>query len=233
MLGVIVNFAAILIGGGIGLLVKKGVPERFSTAIMAGIGLCVLFVGISGALSGGSTINLIISIVLGVTTGTALKIDERLNWLGQKIEQKVSPNGKIEGKPSISQGFVTASLLFCVGAMAIVGSINSGLVGDHSVLFTKSTIDMISALILAVTLGVGVLFSAGAVLIYQGLIVLLAHALRPLLESYSLIAEINGAGSLLIIALGLNMLGLTKIKVADFLPAIFFAPLVYYVSGLF
>ncbi|MCL2365583.1 MAG: DUF554 domain-containing protein [Oscillospiraceae bacterium] len=235
MLGVAVNFVAILIGGVIGLLVKKGIPERFSSAIMAGIGLCILFIGISGALSGGSIINLIITIVLGAAAGTALRIDDRLNQLGQKIEQRFSSSDSNGGKnrPSISQGFVTSSLLFCIGAMAIVGSINSGLVGDHSILFTKSTIDMISALILTVTLGVGVLFSAGAVLIYQGLIVLLAQALRPLLESYSLIAEINGAGSILIVALGLNMLGVAKIRVADFLPAIFLAPVVYYVSGLF
>jgi len=239
MLGVVVNAVAILIGGGIGLLVKRGIPERFSSAIMAGIGLCVLLVGvygtIHGMLSGGSEINLIITIVLGVVAGTALRIDERLNKLGQKIEQKFSPAGK-DGeikKTSISQGFVTSSLLFCVGAMAILGSINSGLSGDHSILFTKSTIDMISALILAVTLGFGVLFSAVAVFVYQGLLVLLAQALRPLLDSYSLIAEIRGAGSILIVALGLNMLGITKLKVADFLPAVFFAPVVYYVARLF
>jgi len=231
MLSVIVNTVAILIGGAVGLLVKKGIPERFSMAIMTGIGLCIIYIGIYGALQGNNPIVLIISIVLGVVCGTALRIDKRLNSFGDKLEQRFS-KGKSKGKTSISQGFVTGSLLFCIGAMAIIGSINSGLTGDHSIIFTKSTIDLISAAVLAVSLGVGVLFSAGAVFVYQGAIVLLAQLLRPLLESPTLVAEINSAGSILIVALGLNLIGVTKIKVADFLPAIFFAPLVYTLYSL-
>ena len=231
MLSVVVNTVAILIGGAIGLLVKKGVPERFSKAIMTGLGLVVMIIGISGTLQGDNPILLVVAIALGVTVGTALKIEERLNVLGQMIENKVSKGG--DGQTSIAQGFVTSSLLFCVGAMAIVGSINSGLTGDHSIIFTKSTIDLISAIFLTVSLGVGVLFSAGAVLIYQGALVLLAQLLRPLLESYSLIAEINAVGSLIIVALGFNMIGVAKIRVADFLPAIVFVPIVYAIVGLF
>jgi len=232
MLGVLVNVVAVLLGGAVGLIIKKGIPERFSKAIMTGIGLVILFIGIEGALKGGNPIILVISIVLGVVTGTALNIDKRLNTLGQMLENRVSV-GKSDGESSIAKGFVTASLLFCVGAMAIVGSINSGLTGDHSIIFTKSVIDLIAAAVLAVSLGVGVLFSAGAVLVYQGSLVLLAQLLRPLLYSPTLIAEINCAGSLIIVALGLNMLGLTKIKVADFLPAVIFAPIVYMVVNLF
>ena len=233
MLSVVVNAVAILLGGAIGLLVNKGIPKRFSTAIMTGVGLCVIYIGISGTLQGENPIVLVVSIVLGVASGTALKLDARLNSLGEMIERKFAPAGEAGGKSSISQGFVTGSLLFCVGAMAIIGSINSGLTGDHSIIFTKSTIDLISAAILAVSLGVGVLFSAVSVFIYQGILVILAQLLRPLLDNPSLLAEINCAGSIIIVALGLNLIGITKIKVADFLPAIVFAPIVYFVMGLF
>ena len=233
MLGVLVNTVAVLIGGAVGLLVNKGIPKRFSTAIMTGIGLCVMYVGISGTLQGENPIILVVSVALGVAAGTALKLDERLNSLGQKLEKRFSKESETDGKTSIAQGFVTGSLLFCVGAMAIVGSISSGLTGDHTIIYTKSTIDLISAAILAVTLGVGVMFSAGSVLIYQGLLVLLAQLLRPLLDNPSLLAEINCSGSVLIVALGLNLIGVTKIKVADFLPAIILAPIVYEISEFF
>ena len=232
MLSVLVNTAAILIGGAVGLLVNRGIPKRFSSAIMTGIGLCVMYIGISGALSGENPIVLVVSIVLGVATGTALKLDERLNKLGNMLEKRFSRGRDDENRPSFSQGFVTASILFCVGAMAIIGSVNSGLTGDHSIIFTKSTIDLISAAMLTVTLGVGVLFSAFSVLLYQGLLVLLAQLLRPLLDDPAMIAEIGCTGSVIIIALGLNLIGVTKIKIADFLPAILFAPLVYTAARL-
>jgi uncharacterized membrane protein YqgA involved in biofilm formation len=228
---VIVNAVAILLGGAIGLLVKRGVPERFTKAIMTGMGLVVVYIGISGSLQGENPIILVVSIALGAMVGTALRIEDRLTKLGQMIESKF-PNNKRDGKNSIAAGFVTSSLLFCVGAMAIVGSINSGLTGDHSIIFTKSAIDLISAIFLTVSLGVGVLFSSVAVFVYQGALVLLAQLLRPLLESNSLIAEITSAGSLLIIALGLNVIGIAKIKVADMLPAVIFVPIVYALIGL-
>ena len=239
MLSVIVNVAAILAGGAAGLLLRKGIPKKFSGAIMTGIGLCVMVIGISGALKGENLIILVVSFVLGVITGTALKLDDRLNALGDKIEKRFTRSGegprsdeKAPGKSSISQGFVTASLLFCVGAMAIIGSINSGLTGDHSIIYAKSAIDLISAAILAASLGAGVLLSAAAVLVYQSLLVLLAQLLRPLLNDPSLLAEIGAAGSVAIIALGLNLVGITKIKVADFLPAILFVPVVCWLARL-
>ncbi|MCL2200699.1 MAG: DUF554 domain-containing protein [Oscillospiraceae bacterium] len=232
MLSVVVNTIAILAGGALGLLLKKGVPERFTKAIMTGMGLVVLYIGISGALQGENPIILVVAVALGAAAGTAIRVDDRLNTLGAFIEKKFS-KGQADGAPSIAQGFVTSSLLFCVGAMAIVGSINSGLTGDHSIIFTKSAIDLISAIFLTVSLGFGVLFSAGAVFVYQGALVLLAHLLRPLLDSYSLIAEITSAGSLIIVALGFNMIGVTKIKVADLLPAVVVVPLIYWVVNLF
>ena len=207
---------------------------------MTGIGLCTLFVGISGALQGENSIILVVSIVLGVAAGTALKLDERLNSLGEILEKRFSRSSTADAdnenesgvKSSIAQGFVTASLLFCVGAMAIVGSINSGLNGDHSITFTKSTLDLIAAAMLAVSLGVGVVFSAASVFLYQGLLVLLAQLLRPLLENPSMLAEMNCAGSVIIIGLGFNLLGITKIKIANFLPAIMFAPIISALADL-
>jgi len=232
MLSVLVNTAAILVGGAIGLLVNKGIPKRFSDAIMTGIGLCIMYIGISGALQGENPIVLVVSIVLGAAAGTALKLDERLNRLGKMIEKRFSKSGETGGKPPISQGFVSASLLFCVGAMAIIGSISSGLTGDHTIIFTKSTIDFISAAVMTVSLGVGVLFSAASVFLYQGLLVLLAQLLRPLLDDPSMLAEISCTGSVIIVGLGLNLIGVTKIKVADYLPAIILAPLVYTIARL-
>jgi len=233
MLGVLVNTAAVLIGSLIGLLVHKGIPERFSGAIMKALGLCTMYIGISGALQSESLIVLAVSLVLGVATGTALKLDDRLNSLGAKLEKRFTPSDNSEEKPSFAQGFVSGSLLFCVGAMAIVGSINSGLLGDHSVIYAKSTLDLVASAMLAVSLGIGVMFSAASVFVYQGLLVLLAGLLRPILGDPTMIAELTGVGSLIIVALGLNLIGVTKIKVADFLPAIFLAPIVFWVIGLF
>jgi len=237
MLGVLVNTVAVLVGGSVGLLVNKGLPKRFSGAIMNGIGLCTIYVGISGALKGENPIILVVSIVLGAISGTALRLDDRLNTLGEMLEKRFarasSADSGGDAKPSIAQGFVTASLLFCVGAMAIIGSINSGLNGDNTVTFTKSTLDLVASAMLAVSLGIGVIFSAATVLVYQGLLVLLAQLLRPLLDNPSMLAEMNCVGSVIIIGLGLNLIGLTKIKVADYLPAIVFAPLICAVAGLF
>lgn len=237
MLGVLVNTAAVLIGSLVGLLVNKGLPQRFSGAIMTGIGLCTMYIGISGALQGENPIILVVAIVLGAASGTALKLDDRLNSLGDMLEKRFSripaTGGEGEAKPSIAQGFVTASLLFCVGAMAIIGSINSGLNGDHSVTFTKSTLDLIAAAMLAVSLGVGVVFSAASVFVYQGLLVLLAQLLRPLLDNPSMLAEMNCTGSVIIIGLGFNIIGITKIKVANYLPAIVFAPIICAIAERF
>jgi len=233
MLGVLVNAGAILVGSLVGLLVNKGIPKRFSSAIMTALGLCTIYIGISGALQINNLIVLAVSLVLGVAAGTALKLDDRLNALGKKLEDRFSSSGGDSDKPSLAQGFVSGSILFCVGAMAIVGSINSGLLGDHSVVYAKSTLDLVASAMLAVSLGIGVIFSAASVLIYQGLLVLLAQLLRPVLDNPALLAELGGVGSLIIVALGLNLIGVSKVKVADFLPAIILAPVVFKISELF
>lgn len=217
MLGTIVNALAVIAGALVGMLLKKGIPERISDVIMKGVALCVLYIGISGSLAGTNTLIAIISIVVGAIIGSLLDIDRHLNSLGELAERKLS---KGDGKTSIAEGFVSASLLFCVGSMAIVGSIQSGLTGNHEMLYTKSMLDGISAMIFASTLGVGVFLSAAAVLVYQGIITLCAQWVQPFLSEY-VVAEMTCVGSLLIIALALNMLGITKLKTANYLPAVF------------
>ncbi len=217
MISTIVNAIAVIVGAALGMLLKKGIPEKISDVVMKGVALCVLYIGISGSLKGTNTLIAIISIVIGAVIGSLLDIDRRLNSLGELAERKLS---KGDGKTSIAEGFVSASLLFCVGSMAIVGSIQSGLTGNHDMIFTKSVLDGVSAVIFASTLGVGVFLSAGAVLIYQGLITLCAQWVQPFLNDY-VVAEMTCVGSLLIIALALNMLGITKLKTANYLPAVF------------
>ncbi|WP_286909725.1 DUF554 domain-containing protein [Clostridium sp. UBA1652] len=225
MLGTIVNFFTIFVGGIIGVLLKGGLPKRFTDTIMSGVALCVIYIGISGTLKGENMLLIVISIAIGSLLGELINIDEKLILLGNFIENKAKSFSK---DTSISLGFVTASLLFCVGAMAVVGSLESGLLGKYDILFTKSILDGVTALILSSTLGIGVILSAFSVLVYQGLITLAASLLQNILTT-PIVNEMSAVGSLLIIGIGLNMLGITKIKVANMLPAIFI-PIIY---GLF
>lgn len=222
MFGVIVNTATVLLGSIIGLICKRGIPERLSSAVMTGIGLCTIAIGFTGILDGENTLVLIISMVLGIIVGELLDIDGHVNHLVERVAGKAAGAGKAA---QISQGFITACLLFCIGAMTIVGSLNAGLRGDNEMLLTKSLLDFISSIMLSATLGIGVLFSAVFVLVFQGGIVLLAQFLAPVL-SESCIAELTCAGSLMILALGLNIVGITKIKVINFLPALVLVPFV-------
>lgn len=217
MLGTIVNVIAVLAGGVIGLLIKRGLPARLEKSLMTALGLCTIFLGISGLSEGENTLVLILSMVIGTLIGELLDLDRRINDLGQLIQEKFR---SLSGGGSIAEGFVSASLLFCVGAMAIVGSMQSGLTGNHETLFAKSTLDFVAAILFASSLGIGVLFSAAFVLVYQGGITLLAQLAEPLL-SQAAIAEMSCVGALILIALGLNMIGLSKFKVMNFVPAIF------------
>lgn len=218
MLGTIVNAAAILIGGTLGLLLRKGLPERVSGGIMQGIGLVVIYIGISGMLKGSNVLIATISVVLGGVIGMIFDFDGHFNRFATRLEQKLTPKDQSGSK--IAEAFITTTLLYCVGAMAVVGSLNSGLTGNHEVLFTKSILDGVSAVIFASTLGAGVLLSAIPLFLYQGAITLLAQFLAPVLSDAA-VAEMTCVGSLLILAIGLNLLKLTKIKVMDFILAIF------------
>lgn len=235
--GTIVNALAIIVGSGSALLLKwlagrisKAFPgsflsngtgnlaQRLQDIIMKGVALCVLYIGISGCLKGQNTLITIISMVLGAIIGEGLDLDAKMHALGDWVEKKVERLTPEGSTTSVSEGFVTASLLFCVGAMAIVGALQDGLTGDHTTLFAKSLLDGISAVVFASSLGIGVMFSAAAVFLYQGTIAILASLISPFLGD-AVIAEMTCVGSLLIIALSLNMLGVTKIKVMNLVPA--------------
>ena len=219
MLGVISNSLAIIVGGLIGIVFKKYIPKNLGNTLMKALGLCVIYIGIDGALKGENTLILILSIVIGTIIGTLLKLEDRFSNFTYRIENKFRKNENSKNT-SFSEGFINASLLFCVGAMAVVGSLQAGISGDNSPLYTKSILDGISSVIFSSAMGVGVLFSAIPIFIYQGAITLLSNVVSPLLDT-ACVNEMTSAGSLLIIAIGFNMMGITKIKIMDMLPAVF------------
>lgn len=221
MLGTIVNAIAIIAGSLIGLLVKGGLPERISQTVMQGVGLCVALIGVSGALEGTDYLmKIILFIVAGSLIGAWIDIEKKLENLGDHLEKRFSKSGS-----SFSKGFVTASLLYCVGAMAIMGSLESGLNGNHEILFAKSILDGIISIVLASTLGIGVAFSAVTVFIYQGSITLLASGLTSILTD-EVVVQMSATGGLLILGLGLSMVLSTKVRVGNMLPAVLL-PMLY------
>lgn len=221
MLGTIVNALAVIGGCIIGLLVNGRMSEKISETIMKGLALCVIYMGITGALKGEDTLQMIICIAVGALIGEIIDIDQKLNNLGKSIENKFNKSKKENAKKvSIADGFITSSLLFCVGAMAVVGSLESGLNGNYNTLFAKSVLDGISSIIFTSSLGIGVIFSAIVIVIYQGSITLLAGMLSGVLNT-GIINNMTAVGSILILGLGLNMLDIGKIRIANLLPAIF------------
>lgn len=231
--GTFVNTATVLAGGAIGLIFKKAIPKRMGDSVFKALGLITAFIGISGCLCGENMLISVISMILGTIIGELLDLDKHINNAGKFLEQKVSKSDK---NSTVAQSFVSSSLLFCVGAMTIVGSLQAGLNGDCSVLFTKSAMDFCSSIIFASTLGMGVLFSAGFVLVYQGAITLLASWVAPLLTT-SVVNEMNCVGYIIIIGLALNIIEITKLKVTNMVPAIFLpiilVPLYNWIMTLF
>ncbi|MEQ8197244.1 MAG: DUF554 domain-containing protein [Clostridiaceae bacterium] len=222
MLGTVVNFTAILAGGLLGLFLKGGIPKKIIHTIMHAMALCVIYIGISGTLESNHMLLVVISLAIGSLLGEIIDIDQKLVSLGDFLESKFKKSSE---DSLISQGFVTSSLLFCVGAMAVVGSLEGGLSGKHDILFTKSVIDGVTSIILSSTLGIGVLFSSVSVFIYQGIIVICSGSLQGILTT-AIVTEMSAVGSLLILGLGLNMLKITNIKVANMLPGII-VPVIY------
>lgn len=217
MLGAFVNFVSVILGALIGALFKKGMNKKISSAMTSAVAMVVLYIGIDGMLSGTNTLVLVFSVITGSLIGTLLDLDGKMNVLGEKVEERFAKGG--DGK--VAEGFVSASLLFCVGAMAIVGPLQSGLSGNHETQYTKAILDFISAIVFASALGgLGVGLSAVSVLVLQGGITLVAQAVAPYLTDYT-IGEMTCAGSVLILVLGLNLLGVTKVKLMNFIPAIF------------
>ena len=217
--GAFVNFLLVIAGSFVGLLLKKGIPDRVQKTVMAAMALSVIYIGVIGILEDGiNTLMIIISLGIGGTIGELLDLDGVINRLGQKIEDRFKKSGGQNTK--IAEGFVSATLLFCVGAMTIVGSIDSGVSGDNATLYSKSVIDCVAAAVFSASLGFGVMLSAFAVLAIEGTLTLLAVAVQPILTA-EVISHMSVIGSLLIIAIAFNMLKITKIKVMNIMPAVF------------
>lgn len=223
MIGTFVNAAAIVAGGVIGLLLQKGINDSYKTTIMQAISLAVILIGVRSALNATDLLVVIISLAVGSLCGEAMQIEARIEAVAARALKRFSRSA--DG--GFSKGFVTASLVFCVGSMAIVGSLESGLAGKHATLFAKALLDGITSVVFASTFGSGVIFSAAPVLIYQGAITSGAFLLRPFLTP-EVIAQMSGVGGILIAAIGINMLQLAHIKIGNMLPAIFL-PLVYFI----
>jgi len=220
MLGTIVNSLSILVGGILGSFFKNKISNTYNETIMKALGLCVIIIGLKGALQVNNILLLIISITLGTLIGEIIKIEKGIENVGAWLESKVSSQN------GLANGFVTASLVFCVGAMSIMGSLESGLSKNYSILYAKSLLDGIFAIIFSSSLGIGVCFSAITVFIYQGIITLTASLMKQFLI-VSVVNDMSAVGGLLIVAIGANMLDIKRIKVGNMLPAIF-VPLLYY-----
>lgn len=229
MIAAIVNAIVVILGGLLGLLLGGRLKEQHTKTIVAALGICTMVIGISGAIATSNILIVIICLVLGTIIGELLKIEHRLDTLGDWLKSKVAKNGG--GR--FTEGFVTASLLFCVGSMAIMGSFDAGLRGDYNTIFAKSALDCVMAVTFAATMGVGVLFSGASVLVYQGALTLLAGLVEPYL-SVEVIVEMSAVGGVMIIGTGMNILGLTKerIKVGNMLPAMVL-PVVWFAATNF
>ncbi|CAH2214895.1 DUF554 domain-containing protein [Tepidibacter aestuarii] len=225
MLGSLANGLAVLIGSLIGLLFKKGISENYKKILMDAMGLCIFLIGIMGATKAQNILLLIISLAIGSVLGEFLKIEDNLDKLGDFLESKL-----VKNQGSVAKGFVTATLIFCIGSMAIIGALESGLNGNHQTLFAKSIVDGILSIIFASTFGIGVLFSSISVFLYEGFISLAASSVKMFLVD-SVVSDISSIGGVLIIAIGLNIMDIKKIKVGNMLPAIFI-PLIFFILKL-
>lgn len=234
-LGTLVNFLVVLVCGILGMLVKKGIPKRISEALSAAMAICVIYIGVSGMLEAAPEVNggilsaglvkmlvMVISMGLGTLIGEAIDIDKWVNRLGETLEKRLVKDGE---KGRFAQGFVSCSLLFCVGAMTVNGAFQDAL-GKPDILLTKSVIDGIMCFVMASTLGIGCAASALFVLVYQGALTLVGLFLVNLLPTAS-ISYMSVTGSLIIILIGTNMLGMTKVKTANMTPAIFLPAVIW------
>lgn len=225
MFGTVINAIAVILGGTIGIFLKKGIKTEITDSVMKAEGVAVLIIGMngvlvnmlsvdeSGKLSDSGGLILLVSLVLGALLGEILKFDERINALGSRIEKRMNSKG-------FSKGFVSAIVIFCVGSMSVIGAINDGLTGDSGVLIVKSTLDFITATVLASTLGVGVIFASIPLFAYQGLISLFASHLKPFIESYpDMMSQFSMVGYAIIMCIGINFIMGQKIKTANLLPA--------------
>lgn len=228
MIAAIVNAVVVILGGLLGLLLGGRLKEKHTKTIVMALGICTMVIGITSAITTTNILIVIICLVIGTILGELLKIEHRLDTLGDWLKSKVAKNGG--GR--FTEGFVTASLLFCVGSMAIMGSFDAGLRGDYNTIFAKSALDCVMAVTFAATMGVGVLFSGATVLIYQGALTLLAAVVEPYLSA-EVVVEMSAVGGVMLIGTGMNIIGLTKerIKVGNMLPAIILPVIWFAVSN--
>lgn len=221
MLGTIVNAVAICAGTLLGVFLRSGIPNKYKETSVTALGLAIVLIGLKGAWETNNSLILIAALVLGGIIGEALRIEDHLQRFGQKAEQYLGKSG------NVGEAFVTATLVYCVGAMAIMGALQSGLTGNHETLFAKSLLDGISSIFFASTLGIGVALSALSVFLYQGAITLGAKWLSVLISG-PMISEMNAVGGILVVAIGLNILEVKKTRVGNLLPAILVAALLAY-----
>ena len=225
MTGVITNVLAIVVGSVLGLAFKRFIKQSYKDTIMDGLAISVIIMGIMNVIESNQYIVVIVSIVLGSLIGEILDIEGKINQFADFLCSIFEKNKKENS--TFSEGFVTTTLIFCVGAMAIIGSLESGLMGNHDTLFAKSILDGVASVIFASTLGIGVMFSVGPVFLYEGAMVLGATLIKDFLRP-EMITEVSAVGGILIIAIALNLLGLKKIKIGNMLPAIIL-PVIYFV----
>jgi len=226
-MGTIINAMAILIGGALGLLFRKRFPERIAQTTLQVLGLFTLVIGLSMAIQGSALILVLVSLAAGAILGEWINIEGRLERLGVWLEKKLHIT---EGSPA--KGFIYASLLFCVGSMAIVGSITDGLKGDHSILITKAMMDGIISIPFAAGMGYGVLGSSVPVLIYQGSLTLLAWKLQSIFAP-EIVRELTSVGGVIVMGIGINILGLKKIRVGNWIPALVLIVVILYLKTFF
>lgn len=231
LLGTIVNGLCIMFGSLLGKVVQS-IPEKVKETVLSGIGLTVIVLGLQMGFKSENFLIVIISIVVGAILGEWWALEDKLNLIGHKLEEWIDPNGN----GNIAQGFITATLIFAVGAMAILGALDSGIRHDHSVLYTKSILDGFTSLILTSTLGIGVLFSAIPVVLYQGIIALFAEQINrlvpgPLMDHF--IVEMTAVGGVMIFAIGLSILDILKVRVANLLPSLLIVAVIVTVLYLY
>ena len=224
-LGSLVDALAIMGGGTVGMLLGARIPEKTRTLVFQGLGLCVMVVGLQAALAGTKPMITIASIVGGGVLGEILGLEDRLSELGEWLKRRVSSSN-----PRFTEGMVNGSVIFCIGAMSILGSLEEGLRGSRDIIYAKSIIDAFAAVIMGAGYGLGVVFSGVTVLIYQGALVLGASALAGVLTDV-VVAEISATGGVIIVGIGFNLLGATQIRLANLVPALLLAPLLALLFG--
>jgi len=234
MLGPLVNAAVIIGCSLLGMLLSgilgKNVPDRFRETVMKALGLAVIYIGISGALKSEHDLVLILSLVTGAVAGELMNIDRGMNWLGRWLERKTGFAEKDSGG-DFARGFVSATIIFCTGSMAIVGAMQSGLMNDYDMLFAKSILDGTLCIVFACEMGIGVAFAAVPTFLYEGAIAFISMQAAGFVPD-AMITEMGAAGSLVVAAIGFNFLGIKEIKVANMIPAVFMPCLIMGIQGL-